>query len=73
MACVSNNNIPTQAAEGSMHSYVQGLEGEPLDEHYIKLYLASSLPDFLRPLLSAALYLLGGCSRTMGASSRHAE
>ena len=56
-----------------MHSYVQGLEGEPLDEHYIKLYLASSLPDFLRPLLSAALYLLGGCSRTMGASSRHAE
>lgn len=46
-------------ADGGMHGYVKGLEGEPLIPLYWKLYLAASLPDFLRPLANGVFYLLG--------------
>mmetsp|Transcript_30064 Transcript_30064/g.78892 ORF Transcript_30064/g.78892 Transcript_30064/m.78892 type:complete len:636 (+) Transcript_30064:121-2028(+) len=40
------------SADGGMHGYVQGLEGEDLHSDYSKIYFLSQIPAFLRPVVS---------------------
>lgn len=51
------------SAEGGMRSYTEGLEGERVLDHYMKLYVALKMPDFLRPIFSGLFWLLGACVR----------
>lgn len=45
--------------EGGLRSNIEGLEGEPLLKELQKVHTANTLPDWMRPLISGVLYLLG--------------
>ncbi|GMH88246.1 hypothetical protein TL16_g11099 [Triparma laevis f. inornata] len=47
--------VALSAAEGDMKGFTLGLEGEDLIPEYVQLKQASSLPNFLRPLISRLL------------------
>lgn len=47
------------SADGEMHGYIEGLEGEPLHPDYRDIYFLSKLPSFARTCLSKVLSLVG--------------
>ncbi len=47
------------SADGGLHAYKEGLEGEPMLPAYRKVNMVASMPDGLRPLVNLLLHLLG--------------